>query len=223
MDEAQNPQGWPLQGTRRFSLSHVCGTKTFRNYWTAAIYSSNPAFHLIWWVCLPHLITRGIYNVIFSLFITDSFSDQSDSSTSAPGGYSGDNEQSGNHVSTLRNLLPKEAERLHFIFDKWLEKSFIDVTLEKVESWLHPNSWYWSNIRFQIRYIRVITDNLKHLSKEKYLSRCLENMIFEHGVSNPSSRVPCLRIIHFSEKLVRNIFSLTFHLNKNNKVSAIVW
>ena len=59
-----------------------------------------------------------IYMFFFSLFITDSFSDQSDSSTSAPGGYSGDNEQSGNHVSILWKILPKEAERFHFIFDK---------------------------------------------------------------------------------------------------------
>ena len=146
----------------------------------------------------------------FHCFITDHFFDQSDSSKSAPGGYSGDNEQSGNHVSTLRNFLPKEAERLHFIFDKWLEKWFIGVILKKVEWGLYPSSWDWSNIHFQIMYIRVITDNPEHLSKGEYSSRFLDNMIVEHWVSNSSSRM--LRIKHFSEKLVRNIFSFTFHL-----------
>ena len=98
-------------------LSRPSIFKTLRNYRTAAIYNSNPVFHLISSL-LPHLITRGIYNVSFSLLIADSCSDQGDSSTSAPGGYSGDNEESGNHVSALRKILPKEAERFHFIFYK---------------------------------------------------------------------------------------------------------
>ena len=148
---------------------------------------SNPAFHLIWWVYLFPLITRGIFIFFFSLFITDSFSDQSDSSTSAPGGYSGDNEQSGNHVSTLWKILPKEAERFHFIFDKWREKCLIEMTLKKVESVLHLSSWDCGNIPFQIMYIRLITDNPKHLSKGEYSSRFLDNIIIEHGVSNSLS------------------------------------
>ena len=82
------------------------------------------------------------------------------------------------------------------------------MTSKKVESGLYPSSGDWSNIRFQIMPIRVITNNPKHLSKGEYSSRFLDNMIAEHGVSSSSSRVPCLRIKHFSEKLVRNMFFL---------------
>ena len=140
------------------------------------------------WVYLFPLITRGIFICFFfSLFITDSFSDQSDSSTSAPGGYSGDNEQSGNHVSILWKILPKEAERFHFIFDKWREKCLIEMTSKKVESGLHPSSWNCGNVPFQIMYIRLITDNPKHPSKGEYSSRSLDNIIIEHGVSNSLS------------------------------------
>ena len=65
------------------------------------------------------------------------------------------------------------------------------MTSKKVESGLYLSSWDWSNIRFQIMYIRVITNNPKHPSKGEYSSRFLNNMIAEHGVSNSSNRVPC--------------------------------
>ena len=54
-------------------------------------------------------------------------------------------------------------------------------------------------------YIRVITDNSKLLLKGEFSSRCLDNMIVEHGVQNSSSRVQGLRIKNFLEKLAQNI------------------
>ena len=78
----------------------------------------------------------------------------------------------------------------------------------KVESGLHPGSWDCGNICFQIMFIRVFTNNPKHLSKGEYSSRFFDSMTVEHGVSNPSNRMPCLRMKHFSEKPVRNIFFL---------------
>ena len=83
-----------------------------RNYQTAAIYNSNPNFHLISRVCLPPRITCGTYNVTFSLFITDPFSNHTDSLSSAPGGYSGDSKQSGNHVSTQGKSFQKRLNHL---------------------------------------------------------------------------------------------------------------
>ena len=77
---------------------------------TVAIYDSNHTFHLISRVCVPPLITCGTYNVTFSLFITGPFSDHIESLSSVPGGYSGNSVQSGNHLSTLRKILPKKAE-----------------------------------------------------------------------------------------------------------------
>ena len=83
------------------------------------------------------------------------------------------------------------------------------MTSKKVESGVHSRSWDCGNIRFQIMFIRVLTDNPKHLSKGEYSSRFPDSITVEHGVSNPSNnRMPCLRIKHFSEKPVRNIFFL---------------
>ena len=121
-------------------------------------------------VFLPPLITCGTYNVIFSLFITGPFSDHTDSLSSAPGGYSGNSVQSGNHLSTLRKILPKKAETFNFIFDEWREKCFIDVTSLKVKSGSHPSSWNRSNTPIQIIYARWSTTILGFFQKGNFIT-----------------------------------------------------